>query len=406
MSSLFFKNMKTRTVIALSCLIGMIFGVASAFAALKINAWNPELEFTKHSELVKRVIQETKDPDAKASIDIVEYDFGIRDVKEKGKHEFYIKNVGTKPLSLEVNRTTCTCTGIDLSTKRLMPGKTSIATVHYDAERATTGPYNQGGVIVTNDPTKPEIYLSIKGIFTAPIVMEPGSVVFPSVPAAEPRSMKARIFGYEKTPLQFETPQWTDKEHFEIKLTPSELTDKDKEDSMRKNAVSAYDIDITVKPGLPIGTFQEKVQIKANYASEPTFDFLIKGQVSGGAVTVSGMGYNKERGVATIGKTIQGKKLNRSILIQFSGSVAENAKLQVRQIRPEWLKVHLNEPRDIGRDTSRRRLYSLEIEIPADAPLGNFMNANDETNGSVVTLETGLDDSPIIKVPLEFAVER
>lgn len=398
--------MKTRTVIALSCFLGILLGVVSAFAALKINAWNPELEFTKHSELVKRVIQETKDPDAKASIDITEYDFGIRDVKEKGKHDFHIKNIGIKPLSLEVNRTTCTCTGIDLSTKRLMPGKTAVATVHYDAERAMTGPYNQGGVIVTNDPEKPEIYLSIKGIFTAPIVMDPGAVVFPTVPASEPRSMKTRIYGYEKTPLKFEEPQWNDKEHFEIKLTASELTEKDKEDSMRKNAVSVYDVEITVKPGLPIGTFQERVNIKTNYASEPTFEFLIKGQVSGGAVSVSGMGYNKDRGVAIIGKTIQGKKLNRSIMIQFSGSAADNAKLQVKEVRPEWLKLSLNEPRDIGRDTSRRRLYSLEIEIPTNAPLGNFMNADDENNGSVITLETGLDDSPIIKIPLEFAVER
>lgn len=397
--------MRTRTVITFSCLAGILAGTGLAYAALTVNGWNPVLEYKKQSELIKEIAQKSENPNAKASIESTEFDFGIRDVKEKGKQDFYIRNIGTAPLTLEVNRTTCTCTGIDLSTKRLAPGKTAVATVHYDAERATTGPYNQGGTIVTNDADMREIYLSIKGIFTAPIVMNPGEVVFPTVPAGDSRSRTIRIYGYEKTPLELRTPQWNDKEHFDLVLNPSHLNEEDEKDSMRKYATSVYDAKITVKQGLPIGTFQEKFTVKTNYPSESVFEFLARGQVSGSFVSIAGMGYNKERGIALIGKVSQGQRLSRDFMLQFTGSTASRVRLAVKETNPDWLKVSLNEPRDIGRENSLRRLYTVSIEIPIDAPLGNYMKT-DEENAAFVMLDTGLEEAPSIRIPLELAVER
>ncbi|MDR1964854.1 MAG: DUF1573 domain-containing protein [Planctomycetaceae bacterium] len=395
----------TLILVIFSGVIGVLVGIGTSISALTINGWNPELEYKKHADLMLEAAAKASNPNAKAFVENAVYDFGIKDVQEKGQHDFPIKNIGTAVLTLEVNRTTCTCTGIDLSSKNLKPGETAIATVRYDAERATTGPYTQGGTIVTNDPENREIFLSVKGIFTSPIVVSPGTVLFPGIPASESRSASIRFYGFEKTPLKLENPEWNDHDHFEFHLEPSELSEADKADSMRKNAGSVYEGQVTVKPGLPVGTFQEKFFFKSNYSSEPAFELSVRGQITGSGVSISGTGFNKETGSVLLGKTVIGQKIVKDVSIQFTGTSAFRADLKIKEIKPAWLKTTLSEPRDLGGESVRRRLYSLTLEIPTDAPVCNFLKS-DEENVAMITLETGLDDTPTIKLPVQFAVEQ
>lgn len=390
-------------VVIVSCLVGALVGVGTAVSALTINGWNPELEHTKHADLLVQWSEQNSNPNAKAFIENNVHDFGLKDIKEKGKHDFVIRNDGTAVLTLKVNRTTCTCTGIDLSHKSLSPGQSAVATVNYDAERATTGPYEQGGTVVTNDPENREIYLGIKGIFTSPVVVSPGSVYFSTIAVSGTDSSKIRFLGFEKEPLKLEPPQWSDHEHFDFVLTPSELTEADKEDRMNKNASSVYEGTVTVKPGLPIGTFQEKFVFKTNYPSEPTVEILVRGKIVGSGVSISGMGYDKETGALTMGTTSVGRKLVRDLLIQFSGSNTNRADLKITEVRPTWLKTTLTQPRDLGSETSRRRFYTLTVEVPANAVPANFQKS-DAADSALITLETGLDDVPPIRIPVQFIV--
>ena len=401
LSKRFFKQVFFLTVF--SCVLGIVLGIGSAGAVLTVNGWNPELEFKKHADLVVEVFEKNSNPNAKAFIENNIHDFGIKDVKEKGRHEFVIRNDGTAPLTLEVNRTTCTCTGIDLSHKRLSPGQQAVATVHYDAERAMTGPYEQGGTVVTNDPENREIYLGIKGIFTSPIVVSPSNVFFPSIQASGSDSTTIRFYGFEKKKLELETPEWNDHDHFDFVLTPSELTDADKEDRMNKLASSVYEGKVTVKPGLPIGTFQEKFVVKTNYPSEPVLEMFVRGKIVGSGVSITGMGFNKDNGVLSMGSTEVGQKLVRELSIQFSGLSGARADLKIADVKPEWLKTSLTQPRDIGSETARRRFYTLSIEVPATAPVSNFQKADAE-NVAMITLATGLEAVPLVKIPVQFIV--
>jgi hypothetical protein len=188
-------------------------------------------------------------------------------------------------------------------------------------------------------------------------------------------------------------------------LNPSELNEEEKQNSMNKNASSVYEGIVTVKPGLPIGTFQERFVIKTNYISEPEFEFTAKGQVLGGSVSVSGMSFNKDRGVLVMEKTVHGKPLKRDIMIQFAGSSAPRVKLQIKSVKPDYLNITLTEPKDIGKEASVRRFYTLSAEVPANAPAGSFMKADSGECG-VITLETGLTEDPVIKIPVEFSVEE
>ncbi|MGL4595037.1 MAG: DUF1573 domain-containing protein [Thermoguttaceae bacterium] len=394
----------TVFVLFVASLLGVLIGLGASFVGLRVNGWNPELEHKKHSELVREIVKRTENPDAKAFLETTTYDFGLRDVKDKGEHKFVIKNVGTAPLTLEVDRTSCSCTGIDLSSKRVMPGETCIATVHYNAERAMTGPYTQGGVVVTNDPNNREIYLSIKGIFTAPIVLNPQTITFSNMPASETRAASFRIFGFETEPLslQLSDANWNDREHFDLVLTPSELSELEKENSLYKNAHSVYEGVVTVKPGLPIGTFQEKFQVKTNYSSEPSVEFLARGQIVDGSISIAGSGYDRESGMVRLKTATVGQKMIWSGTIRFSGANSDQVDLKIKAINPDWLKVTLKRP-DVSSTSHRSLFYIVSVEIPSNAPVCNYMSG-DESGLGIITLETGLSDVPELKIPLQFAV--
>ncbi|MDR0870685.1 MAG: DUF1573 domain-containing protein [Planctomycetaceae bacterium] len=396
---------QTFILAIVSLVLGVALGIGSAFSALTVNAWNPLLEYKKASEIIKEGAEKNSNPNAKAQIEQTVFDFGIKDVKEKGEHNFEIKNVGTATLTLEVNRTTCTCTGIDLSHKSLAPGQTATAKVRYDAERALTGPYNQGGTVVTNDPEHREIYLGIKGLFTSPIVAEPAAVVFPTLHSAETQTAAVRFFGYDKPLLEITSAEWNDKEHFDFTFQKSELTKTEKDDRMKQNAGSVIEAKITVKPGLPLGMFQEKIYLKTNYTSEPALELAVRGQIAVSGISVTGMGFAKDTGTLLLGTVSKGKTSSRDVSVQFIGTTAAEANLRVKEVKPDFLKTTLTQPKDVGSESSRRRFYTLTLEVPATAPVCNYIKS-DEQNIAMVILETGLKDSPVIKIPVQFAVEQ
>ncbi|MDR1484273.1 MAG: DUF1573 domain-containing protein [Planctomycetaceae bacterium] len=385
-----------------SVLIGVVIGLSGAESIFLFNAWDAGFEFKIVPVVKPPEIKMTPDSNVKAYIENNVYDFGIKDVKEKGTQDFVIKNVGTGVLTLRVDRTTCTCTGIDLNRSRLSAGESAIAKVRYDAERATTGQYEQGGIIVTNDPQMPEIPLSIRGIFTSPIVISSPVVLLPSVPATEKQSAKVRIYGFEKTPLTLETPVWTDKSHFDLKFLPSELSGEDKNNSLFKHAVSVYEGTLTVLPGLPVGTFQERFNIKTNYSSEPSIEIFARGKVFGSGITLAGQGFDRTTGIMSIETIRSGERIVRDISIQLTGASIQNADIKIKEVRPQWLKTTVTKG---SVETAVRRFFTLSIEIPPDAPQCNYVTP-DEDKAALVILETGLSDSPIIKIPVRFAIEK
>ncbi len=397
--------MRTTTVVLLSTLLGVLVGFGTAKSALTVNGWNPELEYKKHEELVREIQARSFNENAKAKTDETLYDFGIKDVKERGEHKFTVTNVGTAPLRLDVNRTTCSCTGIDPQSQTIAPGATGTLTVKYNAERAI-GFFKQGGTIITNDPGNPEIYLAIQGVFTAPVTLSSSLIAFPNVQAGATRTGKIRLYGFEKTPMEILSTEWKDKEHFDLKFEKTELSQEDKDNPLNKNAKTVYEGTITLKPGLPVGTFQEKFHVKTNIAGEPNVEFMACGQIYGSGITLTGMGFNKESGVVSLGTIRVGQRIAKDISIMFSGAAAADAKLAVKSVKPDWLKTTLTEPKEIGADSAaRRRFYSLTIEVPTGTPVCNYTTA-DEERVAMIVLETGIADTPTIKIPVQFAVEQ
>jgi hypothetical protein len=317
------------------------------------------------------------------------------DVKASGSHDFFVKNVGTAELVMMVDRTTCSCTGIEITPTRVAPGKTATCHLKYNAEQAMAGKFSQGGTIRTNDPDNREICLMVQGVFTTPVVMQPSSVNLARVPASATRTATIRFYGFEDEPLQVLNVTWTDHEHFDFQWKPAEKTESEKnDDGYLSLAKSILEGTVTLKPGLPVGSFQESIQLKTNYPRQEKIRFLVQGQIGAGNVSISGQGYNKETGVVNFGKNT-----SRELSIQISRSSAPSASVQVKTVEPAWVRTVLSPPQDIG---SYRR-FSLTVEVPDDAPTGSYGYGGDGRQAYIM-LETNDETMPVVRIPLQFAV--
>ena len=101
-----------------------------------------------------------------------EFDFGEKRNDEKVEHEFVIKNAGDGQLLINKVRTTCGCTVAQPEKKELQPGEsTKIKATLTLANRQ--GPQTKNITVESNDPENPVLTLTLKGVATSPIIIEP-----------------------------------------------------------------------------------------------------------------------------------------------------------------------------------------------------------------------------------------
>ena len=246
----------------------------------------------------------------------------------------------------------------------------------------------------------------LPGAARAPVVMRPDVINFSRVTAGTSQTAAIRFYGFGDVPLELSTPTWANREHFDFHWRPGELTVSNGADIV-SSATSVVEGIITVKPGLPVGSFQESFQVRTNYPNQPTLTFLASGQVvggdqfAGGNVVLRGQGYNSVTGEVDLGHTVLGNSVSREISIQFSGAEAHSALVQVSEVRPAWIRAQLSSPADVG----SFRIFSLTIGIPADAPIvGNVTNGDDLM--AEIVLETNDATTPVLRMPLQFTIER
>ncbi len=396
--------MRTLLNIGVSCVLGVLLAVIAVHVLTRNYHWREELEFLSPEELNRRTNVKKENPDAKVEVPESLYDFGIMDKGDKGQHTFTVRNSGTVVLTLEKNATTCTCTDIVIEPKRVAPGGTARITLHWNADRAM-GKYKQGGTVLTNDPENPEIAFNIQGLFVSSIIPSPSTLVLPGISTKVTKTSTVRLYGFEKQPLVVTEIEWPDKEHYDIRIPPSALDEKDLQNDLYKSATSVVDAVITVKPGLPLGAFQHKFLFHTNYTREPRFDYSIHGLIFGDDISIGGPLYVRDTGMLLLGKTTQGRGIVRDFSVTFTGVAAEEADLKFKEVSPAWLKVVVSTPRDGGTDGSRRRFYTVSMEIPPDAPISNYTEI-EGPHGAALILDTGLQNIPTVRIPIQMAVAQ
>ena len=417
--------MKTTIKVVLGAILfGALLGAAYGLWMTTRRSWDSSLENVEtikkeraqEAAAAKAVVDEAKSEKSKfprVETPEIEYDFGVlekNDANEKGSHDFVIKNVGTGVLKLTEKDKSCFCTEFHIEKKSLPPGEQTICRVTWDGKRGG-GDFKQSVLIGTNDPLAKEIFFNVKGLYNSPVVCNPNQLAFNGVQNTREETREFHLLGFGKTesgepiPLEITDSILSDPEHFVLTLekgTPDQMTEEEKKNKVLSQATSLYRGTLTLKPGMPQGSFQEEIQFRTNNASLPILEVMLEGQITG-TITISGTHYDKhETGQVVIGPVSSRKTTLEKIRLTVLDPtlIADEETFKVVSARPDWLKINLRYPDKEAQKTMPVKILDVEIEIPAGSPQGKFSGPSLGETGEII-LKIGPQQ---LILPVNFAV--
>jgi hypothetical protein len=329
------------------------------------------------------------------------YDFGIMDSNSKGLYEFVFTNVGGSPLELRKGPTSCKCTATVLEEGMVPPGESTAVVVEWTAKEYP-GEFTQTAEIETNDPNRPHVTLTIKGRVTVAVKSVPSPLILTGVAAGEPKTGNVRVFGFlprslEITGHEFSKPDIAG--YFEVTSRP--LSADELAAEKEEEATSGCLVEVTVKPGLPVGTFRQTITLKTSYPESPTIELPVQGNI-GSEISIVGRGWSEQSGILSLGSVRSQEGGKRRLFIRAGGPDSTEVTYKLVETYPDLLKVTVGETTHT--EDGKIALTPLIIEIPKGSRPANHMGLDEEELGRII-LETSHPKARQLRMLVRFAVE-
>ena len=337
---------------------------------------------------------------AKVEVDVDAFDFGEMDSSKDGSHDFKFTNKGASPLQLSKGNSSCRCTVGEIADSTVQPGQSTTVKITWKSKHYA-GPFKQSVTINTNDPNRREVILTISGEYTEPIHFDADELNFGQIVGNEPVTREARIFSklsnLSRRILSHKFTEPDEAKFFKVDIRP--LT----ADEMKNvhGMASGVAVKVTVKPGLPPGSFRPTILMQTNIPVMPELRLILSGSM-GKDISVAGNGWDDELGVLRIGAIKAGTPVQRQLQILARGSGAKNVRYNVVHVEPDFLKVKLGEPETV--EGSRLSRTMLTIEIPARTAPAKYMgDAGDKP--AEIDIDTTSPEVNQLRIRVRFAME-
>lgn len=305
----------------------------------------------------------TKTP--QAEIEEVTFDFGILEPHAISQHDFVIKNTGTATLKLENLGTSCKkCTVAGISRDRVPPGEEAIVTLEWNSG---PGPhYSQTATIGTNDATRPAIQLRVEGRVRIHLGAHPEELVLDGIKPGHAATGEVILYSQVTDEVDLGAIQGS-RDGFAWEVLPVDAATAE-----ALEAKWARKLIVTTPTDLPSGPLEETIFAKLNVgdadsAREVDFNLRVRGRVKR-CLAIYGPLID-DNGLIDVG--VVERSVGRKIT--FKAKVNDDdRRLQLDAIEctPDFLKCSLVPSPGID---PAKGLYDFTIEIPADAPVCNFM---------------------------------
>jgi len=386
--------MKTLCWIISAIILGLAFGSVSA--KTRHTSWpivSDLHELTEEEIGLAASMAANGEGTPELELETNEFHFGALDIGKTGSHDFIFTNVGDGEMRLTPGPTSCTCTSTLFKGETLPPGASERITVEWKAKEHP-GEFTQTATIYTNDPQNARVVLNVTGRFTASVDSAPREIVFGNVMTGTERQGDFKLYCYEEEPLEILGYEVDDSEHFVADWTPLQKS------ALPEDATSGYEVTITVKPGLPVSTFSDKLRLETSSTAFSHYDVPIEGVITSN-ISLAGPRWDRSIGAARLDFIPSGKNFEHQLMVRTGNLRGEEITISVARSEPDWIEAELGEPISLGEGTGS--LTPLIIRIPDDAPSCNFMGTNSETWGKIF-LETSDPMSPVVRVLLRFAI--
>ncbi len=284
-----------------------------------------------------------------------EFDFGVFEVGQQGRHGFTVRNVGQAELRLELGSSTCKCTLAELKQETVPPGGSTEIVLAWDAE-ISQAHFRQGVRIKTNDPQRPEFGLGVLGKVRSRMDIDPTAVYFRELPRKADTSLVVTLYSQTYDDVRVARLETTDP-RLKVQLLPAETPlPEDFEARFQRRLVLTYSADDRTGPFH--GTVRVFYEAPASGpAAASPFEFHYTGEVSGD--------------VSLEGRAVVGRLLNLGTVSAARGAV-ERAYLHVRnppadlkcsflEAAPAWIQVRVLPAQRLGPTMTR---IPIEVSIP------------------------------------------
>ena len=394
--------MRIWIAVGLVAVLGVAAGIAAAWVRLERTPWNqdPSREGVLAAD-GPSLSPESSKSQPKVVVDSERYEFGVMDDSARGSHDFLFTNEGTVPLRLSEGEKTCGCTLSKIEKTLVLPGESAKVKVVW-TPKGRFGPFSEGVTITTNDPSWPQVGLTVAGRINTAVRAVPEELVFSHVTAGESTSGTVRLFGYLPEPLEitgYRLGKSATSEIFQVDWTPL----SDDEIAKEMDAKSGYLANVTVNPGLPPGPFRQTILFETNLQKHPTIDVPVTGTV-GGEISIVGPGWSQELGVLSIGTVDRREGAERNLLIVVRGPRRKEVKFKLAEVVPDLLEVDeaaLSQP--IETPGGAVTQYHLKIRIPPGSRPANHLGSRRNKLGRI-TIESTHPEIPRLLIYVRFAV--
>ncbi len=389
--------MKKTFGILLTILLGLAVGIGGAAWRIKKAAWNPTFDESNENAAVAPVAPADR-PLPKVRVAETEYNFGTLDISSTGSHDFIFTNDGRAPLRLTVGSTSCRCAVGKLERSLVGPGESTKVSVTWKPKEST-GPYKQTAQIVTNDPDRRRVTLTISGTITMALEAVPGELVLSRMTASERSTAEARFYCYLDKPLALLGHQFSDPATAPLcqvatrPLRPEELKE-------RPPARSGELVSVGVGPGLPEGFFRQKLEFETNVVACPKLVLTIEGTVSG-EIGIAGPDWDSSTGILSFGAVSSRTGARRRLFLIARGPLHKQVTFKPVKIVPDALSVSLGQRSEINNAVTQT---PLEIAIPPGTPAENHLGSEQGKLGQII-LETTHPRVPKLRILVRFVVE-
>ena len=382
----------------------------------------------------------TSGPAPKLATPEITYDFGRMIVGEKGTHDFAFTNKGEAPLELTKGATSCKCTISGLEQTSIAPGETANVKLEWTANPGGPGgDFRQTALILTNDPLRPEVTLTIQGKSFAMWDPFPSGVVFTDLQTDAVASATAKVITYGARPPELLSVRVSEESN--VTTNPVEQGDRDvaqaaevpaspyfsaTADPLESNefasitgATGGFLLTVTTVPPLPIGPRTNQLELVFTIPdgeatgeaatgfvppTEPEGGWLAKLTVQAnvvGPLSLAGAQWDATREFVRMGSLSTATGGQTKLFLTAKGEHRGVVRPTVKEVVPASMQVEVGEPTAIGDGVVVR--IPLSISIPAGSPTCNHLGSRQGGLGRVV-LETGHPEVPELTIPVRVAV--
>ncbi len=338
-------------------------------------------------ELVPTAQEKPSGPPGEVTVDgELLHQFGVMSQQSDGKFEWTVTNKGIGDIILEKGESTCSCTIANFGDGHLSPGKTTKVTLNWNT-KGNDGKYSQRAtVLVKNDPTKQKLDFQVSGTVVPPLLTMPREpmVQFLEIANDQPHSREMVIFSIDRPEVKLtgatsSNPALVDVAIIllpekEIKILQEHIGQVQKVDIKK-----AAKVVVTVKPGAPLGAFEEEVIVTTDHPQKPRYSLQVGGKVTG-PITVT-----PERVRLLDVASKQGDSQTLTVWVRDR----KTTKFTVEK-KPKDFDVQITAV--AGQAETNARKYQLTVKVPPGTPPG--------TVADEIILKTDHPQASEVKIPV------